>query len=137
MSNFSWKLDFLKLKNAFVKKMRARNGSMIDVLIIPIEMNNLYVGQKSIYLDGQGIEMKNPPADSKDTHLLKQSLPKAIYDTMTDEQKKAMPILGNALFWNQAPASTPSIASPGAAPDNSYTPGSGGSRVPDEDDLPF
>lgn len=53
-----------------------------------------------------GFELKEKKADRKDTHLVKQNLPKEIFDAMTDEQKRETPILGNMIVWGgyQEPA---------------------------------
>lgn len=134
MSNFSVNLNLKALKNAFVKKMKKKDGTLIDVLIIPIVDNTLFVGEKGIYLDLQAVEVQNRPADRKDTHIVKQSFPKAVYNAMTEEQRKASPILGNAILWNGAPATTPNID-----PNQQQPPATNGGQqqFPDEDDLPF
>jgi hypothetical protein len=134
MSNFTTNTNLLKLKNAFVKKMKNKKGEMIDVVIIPIAMNNLFMSDKGVYLEQQGFELKERKADAKETHLLKQSLPKAIYNTLTDEQKKDMPLLGNAILWNGAPASTPSVSTTSQGEQGSSY---GVAQMPNEDDLPF
>lgn len=64
-------------------------------IVIPIVENNLFEGEKGIYLDLVGFERKEVK-EGEDTHLLKQSFSKDKLAAMTDEQKKALPILGNA-----------------------------------------
>lgn len=65
------------------------------VIVIPISENNLFEGEKGIYLDIVGFEIKNSK-ENEDTHLLKQSFSKEKLASMTDEQKKSLPIIGNA-----------------------------------------
>jgi len=73
---------------------------MVECLIIPIVKNKLFVGEKGVYIDFIGFEIKEPKTDSKDTHIVKQSLSKEERELMTDEQLKAMPILGNLSVWS-------------------------------------
>lgn len=109
MGNVSVKLNLSGLKHT-VQKMKGANGE-VEVLIIPIEANHLYRGEKGMYLDLQAIELKNPREGSKDTHLVKQSLPKEIYSKMSEGEKKSQPILGNAIAWGEGggSSSTPDV----------------------------
>lgn len=120
MSNVSAKINLMQLKVAR-KVMTGVNGP-VDCIVIPIAANHLFVGEKGIYLDIAGFEIKNPIKDSTDTHLLKQSLPKEVYQAMTDEQKKDQPILGNLKVWGGF--TEPEPASPMTT-------------SPETDDLPF
>jgi len=97
MSNISTKINLAALKHS-VRKMKGQSGE-VECLIIPIAANGLFKGEKGVYLDLQGFEIKNKVNDSKDTHLVKQSLPKEIYEKQTDEEKKAMPVLGSHVLW--------------------------------------
>ena len=78
--------------------MKGKNGE-VDCLVLPIKDNQFFIGEKGIYLDIAGFEIKNPAEGNKDTHLLKQSFSKEVYQAMTEEEKKAVPILGNARIW--------------------------------------
>jgi hypothetical protein len=91
------KLNLLNLHA--VKRLEKGAAGMIECLIIPIEKNKLFVGEKGVYLDLIAFEIKEPKSDSKDTHIVKQSLAKDVRESMTDEQLKAMPILGNLSVW--------------------------------------
>lgn len=68
------------------------------VIVIPIVDNDLFDGEKGTYLDIVGFDFEDKTPDKKfpDTHLLKQSFSKEKLAAMTEEQKKALPILGNA-----------------------------------------
>ena len=100
MSNISIKINLRQLKSA-VRTMKSASG-LIECIVIPIQQNYLIKGEKGIYFDMQAYELKDKKADRKDTHLVKQSLPKEVFDSMTDEEKKAMPIIGNLVVWGYA-----------------------------------
>ena len=98
MSNISTKINLAGLKHS-VRTIKGKTGDL-ECLIIPIEANNLFKGTKGVYLDLQGFEIKNKVNDSKDTHLVKQSLMKEVYEKLSDEDKKAMPVLGSHTLWS-------------------------------------
>jgi len=83
----------------------------IDCVVIPIEANHLFRGEQGIYLDLIAFESKTKNEKIKDTHLVKQSLPKEVLEAMTDEEKKTQPILGNLRVWGeyQEPAPVSSL----------------------------
>jgi len=120
MANISINLNLRQYKNV-LKKMKKKDGSEVECLIIPIESNGLIKGEKGVYANLTAIEIKNKVGDSKDTHLIKQDVKKEVYENLTDEEKKAMPIMGNAILWK------PKEADPVQA----------GLDMDDNDDLPF
>lgn len=81
--------------------VRTEKGQLgpVECLVIPIEKNNLFKGKSGIYLDLIAFELKEKKNDQ--THLIKQLLPKEVYENMTDEQKKNTPILGNIMVWEK------------------------------------
>lgn len=91
------KLNLKQLKHS-ITKMQSQSG-VVDCLIIPIGLNHLFQGDKGIYLDMVAFEVKEKK-ESKDTHLLKQSFSKEEREAMTDDQIKAIPILGNMRIWD-------------------------------------
>lgn len=99
MSNFQLKLDFLKFKNACVISIKGKKESKKGVFI-PIEDNNIFVSAgdndkaKSLYIDLVAFETKNV-GKYGDTHMIKQSLGKDEQSNMSEDEKRAMPILGN------------------------------------------
>lgn len=128
MTDFNGKLNLLKLKRAGIMQIQGRTG-VLRCLVIPVEDNNIFVTTdennhpKAAYIDLTAWELKNPKYD--ETHMIKQSLPKEVCEKMTDEEKKAIPILGGlkpVIFESQNAAS--SCAAPIAQTQNS-------------DDLPF
>ena len=88
------KLNLTSLKHGFVKGKTADEA----ILCIPVKLNNLFLSEKkNVYLDIVGFEFEDKTDKQyKDTHLLKQSFKKEELAAMTDEQKKSLPILGNA-----------------------------------------
>lgn len=132
MANISLKVNLRQLKHV-QREMNNKDGKKIKVLIIPIEENDLFQGEKGVYFDMTAIEIKDRSkfaADQKDTHLVKQSLPKAKYDAMSDEQKKAMPILGNAILWGRQEAAPQESGELSESDVNKFA-------EEDHDDLPF
>ena len=91
MTKLNIKLNLSNLRSA----VRFENGTdgPVECIIIPIEANHLFKGKSGIYLDMTAFELKEQKDNQ--THLIKQSLPKEVYQKQTDEEKKAMPILGN------------------------------------------
>lgn len=122
MSNISTKVNLRQLKSE-VRKFSSKKSGEIECLVIPIKQNNLFEGEKGVYLDISAIEIKNKVNNSKDTHLLKQDLPKEVYSKMSDDEKKAMPILGNAIYWGKREAEP-------VPPDEELS-------AEEKDDLPF
>ena len=99
MSNISIKVDLSKLPGATIMPV---GKNQTECIVIPIEMASLYKGTKGLYLDLTAIELTSPKPDSKDTHLVKQALSKEKFAAMTEEQKKSVPILGNATDWGKS-----------------------------------
>lgn len=90
--NYAQKQNLLALPGAFVANIQGKTAKK-RCLCIPIEDAHLYEGEKGVYLSLNMWATK----DSKygDSHYLTLSLPKEVREAMTDEQKKAIPILGN------------------------------------------
>jgi hypothetical protein len=87
------KLNLLNLHA--IKKMVPGKTGDVECLIIPIEKNKLFVGEKGVYLDIIAFELKEQKEGRKDTHLIKQSFNKEIREAMTEDQKNNIPILGS------------------------------------------
>jgi hypothetical protein len=122
MSKISGKLNLLNL-HGVVKMIKGQSG-MVECLVIPLEINSLFKGEKGIYLDIIAFEVDPAKrnAESKDTHLIKQSFPKDIRDLMSEEDLKKLPILGNLQVWSERTESAPV---------------SNAATLKEEDDLPF
>ena len=121
MGNISTKINLAGLKHAAI--ITSGKNKDVECILIPISQNHLFKSAAgAVYLDLQGFEYKSTKADSKDTHLVKQSLPKEIFSIMSDEEKKAMPILGNHIVWGESGGARTEAAAV---------------TVADPDDLPF
>jgi hypothetical protein len=122
MSRISGKLNLLNL-HTVVKMMPAQSG-LVECLVIPIDKNRLFKGDKGIYLDIVGFEIDPAKrnANSKDTHILKQSFSKEVREAMTEDELRSLPILGNLQVWDGASSAEP-LSSPVVQAEN--------------DDLPF
>jgi len=120
MSRISGKINLMNLK-CVIKKMKGESGD-VECIVIPIEKNKLFKGEKGLYLDLIAFEIENKKGDSKDTHLVKQSFGKEDRAKMSDEELKAMPILGNLQVWD-GPVEQPPVSDMGVQQES--------------DDLPF
>lgn len=95
--NHGIKVNALKYKNACVLNLKGRNETK-RCLVVPIEDNHLFVSAdekgapKAVYLDFNAFALREPKYEQ--THLIKQSLPKDVRESMTKEDLDAMPILG-------------------------------------------
>lgn len=119
-SNISCKVNLAHLKNATV--IKSGKNKDVDCLLIPINQNHLVVGTKGVYIDLSLIPRKTKTEGIDDTHLVKQSLPKEVYTAMTEEERKATPIIGNAREWT----GNSGIDTPNEVP-----------TIEDDGDLPF
>ena len=92
MSNFSISIDLLKIQGAFLRNLKGKTATK-KCIIIPVEEHQgLYVGEKGCYLNLTAIEMREPKY--RDTHCIKPNIPKDEREAMTEEEQRALPILG-------------------------------------------
>ena len=113
MGRISVKLNLAALKNAAI--ITSGKNKDVDCILIPIEQNHLFRSEKgAVYLDVIGFETAPEKRKGKDTHMAKQSLDKKVLDAMTEDEKKAMPILGNFIDWDQSGESQGSQTEQGA-----------------------
>ena len=125
--NYKIKLNLKALKNAFVTRINGKTTAK-TCLVIPIQDANLYLGEKGCYLKINAWENKDGAVGKfGDTHWLIQSFEKEAYDQMSEEERRALPFLGNM----QPRQVQPSAAAMAAV--TSTTTVAEGS----EDDLPF
>lgn len=93
MSNFQLSIDLLKLQGAALQDLRAADGSVKRCLVLPLWEAGLYEGKRGVYLDLRAVELQNPQFE--DTHFVKQSVSADRYKAMSEEERSAMPIIGN------------------------------------------
>ena len=92
-SNFSIRANLLRLNGAFLRNIKGATCTK-KCLIIPVDDNPcLHHGEKGVYLNAIAYELAEPKYE--DTHMLKGDYPKAVRETMTDEELRTVPILGN------------------------------------------
>ena len=123
MANYSIRTDLLKLQGAFVTDIKGKAATK-RCLCIPIEESGLFLGEKGCYLNLTAIEMQNP--QYSDTHCIKVSHDRDVYERMTEEERAAQPIVGGLHELRKKPQATVDLTS------NSH-PSFAGS----EEDLPF
>lgn len=93
MQNFGIKIDLQKLQNAFLRVFKGKTATK-RCIVIPIEDNPaIFLGEKGCYLNLTAVGVEN--SQYKDTHFLRGNIPNETYQKMTEEQRRAFPILGN------------------------------------------
>ena len=90
--NYSISINLSRLAGAVFTNLKGKTATK-RCLIIPIDDAGLYAGEKGIYLNLVAYEQRD--AKYGNTHLVKRSLSKAEREAMTDEQLRAVPILGD------------------------------------------
>jgi len=100
------KINLSKLKGA-IMEVKGKSEK-VRCLVLPIAENKLFEGQKGLYLDLVGFEIKEQKGDNKQTHLLKQSFSKELLENMTEDQKNEVPILGGLTDWTKVAPETKS-----------------------------
>jgi len=91
MANFSIKEDLLKLKGAFVTNIKGKTATK-RCLVIPIDESGLFAGEKGVYLSITASELREPKYE--DTHCLKVQLDRDAYNALSEEERRAIPIIG-------------------------------------------
>ena len=123
MSNFGIKIDCLKLKGAFMKNLQGKTSTK-RCLIIPVDdCDGMFLGEKGCYLNLTALEMQDPKFS--DTHCIKVDVPKEQREAMTEEQIRAIPILGGM---HAIEKKQPTMNVTGTLDSTSFA---------DDDDLPF
>ena len=123
MSNYGEKIDLLKLKNACRVTIPGKTARKRGIFI-PFEDNSeLFDGEKGVYLNLTVVEMKQP-GQYGDTHIVKGNKSEDEYKAMSDEERKALPILGQ-----MRPLERKTVQQP--APQVQVE------QTEDDDDLPF
>lgn len=105
MSRISGKINLLQL--FAVRKMINGQAGLTECLVIPIQKNKLFIGEKGVYLDLIAFDIKEPKEGFKDTHILKQSFSKEVRDAMSEDELKKLPILGGLQVWGEFTESEP------------------------------
>ena len=89
--NQSIKINLTKLTGASLVNLQGKTATK-QCLVIPIENSGLFVGEKGVYLNCSAFELHEPKYGQ--THLVKLSQEKEVWESMSDEERNALPILG-------------------------------------------
>ncbi len=95
--NYNLKMDIKKLNRAFVYPIKGKE-STVDYVCIPV--SEFFVGKADkdghtpLYLNLEVKERKEVGSFG-DTHFVKQQLEKESYNALSEEKKKAIPIIGS------------------------------------------
>lgn len=92
MTNYSLKIDILKLRGSFLANIKGKTATK-KCFVIPVDSPDLYEGEKTLSIDMIAWELQNPKYE--DTHMIKVSIKKEVYDAMTKEEKDKLQIIGN------------------------------------------
>jgi len=92
--NKNIKIDLTAFAGVGTINLTRKDSKVKRCLVIPIEENHLYEGEKGIYADFIAWEMREKKENGA-THLIKQSLPKEVREAMSEEEKRALPIFGD------------------------------------------
>lgn len=103
MANYSIKADLLKVQGAFLTNIKGKTATK-QCICIPIEGSGLYAGAKGVYLNLTAVELREPKYE--DTHLVRQNIGADEYRAMSEEERRAIPILGGMKELAQAARST-------------------------------
>lgn len=92
---YNIRLDLRKFKNTFVKEIQGSTRT-VQCVCIPIKDNHIFVSERcSIYLDLQAKPMKSMAYGQ--SHFIKPKVGSDNWKSMSVEERKAIPIVGNLL----------------------------------------
>jgi hypothetical protein len=100
MGNISIKLNLTQF-HSVIKPMPTQSGKVVDCVVLPIEKNHFFKGEKGVYVDLIAFELKNKKEGIKDTHSLKQSFSKEYLEALSQDEKNALPFLGGLVVWDE------------------------------------
>lgn len=92
MSNLTIKINLTRIKGAALVNLKGKTATK-QCVILPVEDCGLFVGEKGAYLDLVALAYRDPKYDQ--SHFVKQSIDKDIYNAMTEEERGTLPIIGS------------------------------------------
>ena len=104
MGNISIKINLTQF-HSVIKPMPTQSGKIVDCVVLPIELNHFFKGEKGVYADLIAFELKQKKEGIKDTHSIKQSFSKDYLEALSQEEKNALPFIGGLVVWDENPAS--------------------------------
>ena len=81
----------MRVPGASLLKLKGKTA-VKECVVIPVEDSGLFVGEKGVYLNLTAIEYREQKYS--DTHFVKMSVEREVYDALTEEQRNAIPIVG-------------------------------------------
>lgn len=91
--NYSIRLGLKQLNQVVVTNIKGKAGNSVPVVIIPIEPNGIFVGEKDVYLNLSAFSVQN--SQYGNSHLIKRSLTEEENERLSEDEKHSMPIVGN------------------------------------------
>ena len=127
MDNYGIRIDLKKFRNAGLATIAGRTGKKkcIVISVEPEDNPEIFVGEKCVYLSLVAFT-KRETGKNGETHIIKGSIPKDVREAMSEEERRAQPILGD-----MRPVEWKALATEQAAPEATME------SVNDDDDLPF
>lgn len=110
--NYNGKIDLKKFKNSALIDIKGKTTTK-RCICIPIEDNNLFVGEKGVYFDFILREIAEDKRQFGNTHIICSNIPKEKFEKMTEEEKKAQPILGQIKEYQAAQMQATAEVTPG------------------------
>jgi hypothetical protein len=104
MGNITIKINLTQFQSV-IKPLPNKDGKMIDCVVLPIERNHFFKGEKGVYVDLIAFELKQKKEGMKDTHSIKQSFSKEYLEALSPEDKSALPFIGGLIVWDENPSS--------------------------------
>ncbi len=104
MGNVTIKLNLTQFKSV-IKPLPNREGKLIECVVLPIEGNHFFKGEKGVYVDLIAFELKQKKEGIKDTHSIKQSFSKEYLEALSQDEKNSLPFLGGLVVWDENPSS--------------------------------
>lgn len=90
--NLNIRVNLAAFHSAGVVVLKGKSGTK-KCLVIPIDENHLYQGNKGVYADF--IAWSNDKLSGGSTHLIKQSLSKEVRESMSEEERLSQPTFGD------------------------------------------
>lgn len=110
--NYNIRLDMKKLPASGVVNIKGKDGKPHKCIVIDIDAAHLFHSEKgAVYIDLVAWENRDGLSQYGDTHVVKQSLPKAVRESLAQlpqEQREAQTrILGNMRPSTESQTNTP------------------------------
>jgi hypothetical protein len=103
MGNITIKINLTQF-HSVIKTLPTQSGDLIECVVLPIEKNHFFKGEKGVYCDLIAFELKNKKEGIKDTHSIKQSFSKEYLEKLSQDEKNALPFIGGLIVWDENPA---------------------------------